>query len=324
MRAVVFDEPGGPEVLRIGEVPDPTPGPEDLLVRNFAAGVNRADILQRRGRYPPPPGESEVLGLEFAGEVQASGERVRGFERGDRVYGLLGGGGYAGLVRVHHRMAIPIPDHFSFEKAAAVPEAFFTAGENLFELGRLAAGQTVVVHAGASGVGTAAIQLAKDAGARVIATAGTPEKRKRSLELGAHHALDHRQDFAREVERLTGGRLADVVLDLVGASHWERNLRCLAPGGRLLLVGLLGGAKVEADLSVLLRRRITVIGSTLRGRSLAEKIELTDRFRARVLPRLVAGAIQPVLDRVFHLADAAEAHRYLEANLNTGKVVLRL
>lgn len=324
MRAVVFDEPGGPEVLHIAEVPDPVPGPEDLLVRNFAAGVNRADLLQRRGHYPAPPGESAILGLEFAGEVLSWGEGVAGFERGDRVFGLLGGGGYAELVRVHHRMAVPIPDHFSFEKAAAVPEAFLTACENLFELGRLEAGQTVLIHAGASGVGTAAIQLAREAGARVIITAGTPEKRERCLSLGASLALDRHREFAPEVEKATGGRLADVILDLVGASFWEQNLRCLARGGRLLLVGLVGGSKVSADLSVLLHRRLTVIGSTLRGQSREEKIAITDRFRARVLPRLASGAVQPVLDRVFLLGEAAEAHRHVEADRNIGKVVLRL
>jgi putative PIG3 family NAD(P)H quinone oxidoreductase len=324
MKAVVFDAPGSPEVLRLGEVPDPLPGPEDLLVRNFAAGVNRADLLQRLGRYPPPPGESEILGLEFAGEVLSWGERVTGFERGDRVFGLLGGGGYAELVRVHHRMAVPIPDHFSFEKAAAVPEAFLTAGENLFELGRLAAGETALIHAGASGVGTAAIQLARDAGARVIATAGTPEKRERCLSLGAGLALDRHQDFSAEVEKATGGRGAEVILDLVGASYWDQNTRALSRGGRLLLVGLVEGSKASVDLSVLLRKRLTVIGSTLRGQSLAEKISMTDRFRARTLPRLAAGAIQPVLDRVFLLAEAAEAHRHLEADRNTGKVVLRM
>lgn len=324
MKAVVFDAPGGPEVLRLGEAPEPVPGAEDLLVRNFAAGVNRADLLQRLGRYPPPPGESEVLGLEFAGEVLSWGERATGFERGDRVFGLLGGGGYAELVRVHHRMAVPIPDHFSFEKAAAVPEAFLTAGENLFELGRLAAGETVLIHAGASGVGTAAIQLARDAGARVIATAGTPEKRERCLSLGAELALDRHRDFSAEVEEATGGRGVGVILDLVGASYWEQNLRALSRGGRLLLVGLVGGAKASVDLSVLLRKSLTVIGSTLRGQSLAGKIALTDRFRARTMPRLAAGAIQPVLDRVFHLAEAAEAHRYLESDRNIGKVVLRM
>jgi putative PIG3 family NAD(P)H quinone oxidoreductase len=324
MKAVVFDAPGGPEVLRLAEVPDPVPGPEDLLVRNFAAGVNRADILQRMGRYPPPPGESEVLGLEFAGEVHSLGARVTGFERGDRVFGLIGGGGYAELVRVHHRMAVPIPDHFSFEKAAAVPEAFLTAGENLFELGRLAPGETVLIHAGASGVGTAAIQLARDAGARVIATAGTPEKRERCRALGAGLALDRHLDFALEVEKATGGRGAEVIIDLVGASFWEQNMRALSRGGRLLLVGLVGGAKAPVDLSVLLRKRLTVMGSTLRGRSLEEKIAMTDRFRSRTLPRLAAGAVQPVLDRVFHLGEAAEAHRHVEADRNIGKVILRL
>ena len=323
MRAVLFDQPGGPEVLRIGEAPDPVPGPEDLLVRNFAAGLNRADILQRRGLYPPPPGETDILGLEFAGEVLSAGPGAPGFERGDRVFGLLSGGGCADLVKVHHRMAVPIPENFSFERAAAVPEAFYTAAENLLELGGLRSGETALVHAGASGVGMAAVQIARQAGARVIATAGTESKRQRCMGLGAEHALDSRGDFDAEVVRLTVGAGADLILDLVGAAIWERNLRCLASCGRLLVVGLVGGSKVSLDLSGLLRRRQRIIASNLRSRSLAEKIALTDRFRARVLPLLESGALGPVLDKVFLLEDVRQAHERLEANLNIGKVVLR-
>ncbi len=324
MRAVIFDRPGGPEVLRVGQVADPKPGPEDLLVRNFAAGINRADLLQRRGRYHPPPGESETLGLEFAGEVISAGEKTSGFRPGDRVSGLIGGGGYAEKIKVHHRLAIAIPDRFSFEMAAAVPEVFLTASQNLFVLGGLSAGETVLIHAGASGVGTAAIQLARDEGARVIATAGTPEKRQRCLELGAHSALDYREDFSVPVREITSGVGVQVILDLVGASHWERNLRSIAVGGRYLVVGLMGGATVSADLSLVLTRRLRVIGSTLRGLPLPEKIALTDFFRERFLPRLESGALQPVLDRVFLIEEAAAAHQRMEENRNIGKIVLRM
>ncbi len=324
MRAVIFDRPGGPEVLRVAHVADPRPGPEDLHVRNFAAGLNRADLLQRRGRYPPPPGESEILGLEFAGEVISAGEKTAGFRPGDRVSGLLGGGGYAEEIKVHHRLAIPIPDRFSFEMAAAVPEVFLTACQNLFVLGGLSAGETVLIHAGAGGVGTAAIQLARDAGARVIATAGTPEKRQRCLELGAHSALDYREDFSAPVMEITGGAGAQVILDLVGASHWERNLRSIAVGGRHLVVGLMGGASVSADLSVVLTRRLRIIGSTLRGLPLQEKIALTDLFRARFFPRLESGVLQPVIDQVFLLEQVQAAHRRMEENRNVGKIVLRM
>ena len=324
MRAVVFDAPGGPEVLRIGELPDPAPGPQDLLVRNFAAGVNRADILQRRGRYPPPPGAPEVLGLEFAGEVVSAGAGVPGFERGDRVFGLVAGGGYAELVAVHHRLALPIPETLSFEGAAALPEAFMTAGENLFELGGLRPGDRVLVHAGASGVGSAAIQLARDAGIDPIATASTPEKRARCVALGASLALDYREDFAEAVLAATGGRGVDAVLDLVGGSHLERNLRCLAPGGRLLLVGLVGGARAEADLGAILRKGLRVIGSTLRGKSLEEKAAVAERFRARVLPRVEAGGVKPVLDRVYLIEDVRQAHERMERNESVGKIVLRM
>jgi len=308
----------------VGEAPDPRPGPDVLIVRNFAAGLNRADILQRRGLYPPPPGESAILGLEFAGEVLEAGPGARGFARGDPVFGLIGGGGYADLVRVDRRMAVPIPETFSFEKAAAVPEAFIAAGENLFELGGLKAGERVLVQAGGSGVGSAAIQLARDAGAEVFATAGTPEKRAKCLELGASRAFDRRGDFAGEVGEATAGRGVDLVFDLVGASCWDRNLACLAPGGRLVVVGLVGGSRVEADLSVLLRKRIRVVASTIRGRPPEEKFALTARFRERVLPRLTAGAVKPVLDRVFLFEEVRAAHERMERNENIGKIVLRL
>ncbi|MBI4583175.1 MAG: NAD(P)H-quinone oxidoreductase [Planctomycetes bacterium] len=325
MRAIVFDQPGGPEVLRVANVPDPIPGPEDLLIRNFAAGVNRADLLQRRGRYPPPPGESEIMGLEFAGEVLQAGPKTAGFKTGDRVCGLLAGGGYAEKLKVHHRLAVPIPDHFSFEAAASVPEAFFTAYENLFTEGGLGAGEAVLIHAGASGVGTAAIQLAKRAGARVIATAGSEEKAQRCRALGADHAINYRaEDFACRILELTGSAGVDVVLDFIGASIWDRNIEVLKPRGRLLVVGLLGGAKASVDLSKLLFRRLRVIGTAMRGLPLEEKIAITDRFRERVLPDLAAGRLQPVIDRVFLMEEAPAAHERMENNLNTGKIILRL
>lgn len=325
MRAVVAKKPGGVEVLEIVERPRPVPGPREILVRNFATAVNRADLLQRRGLYPPPPGDSDVFGLEFAGEVAEAGAEVRGFRRGDRVFGLVGGGGYAEFLSVDHRMAVPIPDTLSFDAAAAVPEAFYTANEALFTLGKLAHGERVLVHAGASGVGSAAIQLARARGATVIATAGTAEKVAQCLRLGAAKAINHREeDFATAVRELSGGRGADVILDLVGAKYWEKNIESLREGGRLLVVGLVGGSKVSADLWIILRRRLQVIGTALRARTLDDKIEITRRFHEGVLPFFEKGAVKPVIDSIYPLEDVRSAHERMEANLNTGKIILRM
>jgi tumor protein p53-inducible protein 3 len=325
MRAVIVKALGGVEMLELAEVPDPVPGPEDLLVRNFATALNRADLLQRRGLYPPPPGESELLGLEFAGEVLEAGAAAPGFARGERVFGLLGGGGYAELVRVHHRLAVRIPDTLSFDAAAAVPEVFYTANECLFTLGRLAAGETALIHAGASGVGTAAIQLARAAGARVLATAGSPEKLERCRRLGAELAIAYRtEEFAEAVRRATTGEGADVILDLVGAKHWQPNLAALRSGGRLIVAGLLGGAQVSLDLGLVLRRRLQIIGTAMRGRSLDDKIAITERFKERVLPLIERGEVLPVIDSVRPLDEVWAAHERMEANLNIGKIVLRL
>jgi len=325
MRAVVCRKPGGVEVLEIVDIPRPQPGATDLLVRNFATALNRADLLQRRGLYPPPPGDSEVLGLEFAGEVAETGGDVRGFKRGDRVFGLVGGGGYGEFLTVHHGMAVPIPDNFSYEVAAAVPEAFYTANESLFTLGRLEGNEVALVHAAASGVGTAAVQLAAACGATVIATAGTAEKVEEARRLGATRAVNYREeDFVAVVKSLTSGKGVHIILDLVGAKYWERNLSCLQEGGRLLVVGFVGGARVNADLGVILRKRIAVIGTALRSRSVADKIAITQRFVDNVLPLLKRSEVKPVVDSVFPLEDVRAAHERMEANKNTGKIILRL
>ncbi len=325
MRAVVAREPGGVDVLEIVDLPRPVPGPLEVLVRNFAAALNRADLLQRRGLYPPPPGDSDILGLEFAGEVAECGAGVRGLRRGDRVFGLVGGGGYAELLKVDHRLAVAIPDNLSYDAAAAVPEAFYTANESLFTLGRLAAGDVAVIHAGASGVGSAAIQLARARGAAVVATAGTAEKLEMCRLLGAARAVNYKEeDFAGAVRQFSSGRGADVILDLVGARHWENNVSCLREGGRLIVVGLVGGAKVTADLGVILRRRLQVIGTAMRVRSLEDKIEITRRFAEGVLPLLAAREVKPVIDSVYPLEEVRAAHERMEANLNAGKIVLRM
>ncbi|GIX47976.1 MAG: NAD(P)H quinone oxidoreductase [Candidatus Tectimicrobiota bacterium] len=323
MKAIVFEAPGDPEVLHLAEVPDPTPGPEHLLVRVRATALNRADTLQRRGLYPPPPGESEILGLELAGEVEAVGEATQGFRPGDRVFGLVGGGAYAEKALLHYRMAMPIPAGWSFVEAAAVPEVFFTANETLFTLGGLQPGETVLIHAGASGVGTAGIQMAHYIGARVLVTAGSAAKITRTLELGADAGINYKEeDFAARVLELTEGVGVDLIQDFIGAAYWERNLRCLKEAGRLVLVGLMGGAKVEADLGLIMRKRLHIIGSVMRSQPLANKIAITQRFRERWLPLLAQGILRPVIDRTFPLAEAAAAHRYMEENRNIGKIVL--
>ncbi len=323
MRAITIRTPGGPDVLELTDVPAPTPTPEQLLVRVRATALNRADTLQRRGLYPPPPGESDLLGLELAGEVEAVGSATPGFRVGDRVFGLVGGGGYAELAVIDYRMAMPIPSGWSFSEAAAVPEVFFTAQETLFTLGQLAAGETVIIHAGASGVGTAGIQMARHIGARVFATAGSPEKVERITALGAEVGINYNtEDFAERVRELTNRAGVELVQDFIGAAYWQRNLRCLKVGGRLVLVGLMGGTKIEADLGLILSRRLHIIGSVMRSQSLESKIAITERFRSRWLPLLAQGHLRPIIDTSFPLAEAAVAHQYMEDNRNVGKILL--
>lgn len=323
MRAVIFDEPGGPEVLKVGQVADPVPGGDQLLVRVRATALNRADTLQRQGLYPPPPGESDVLGLELAGEVEAVGSAVRNVHVGDRVFGLVGGGGYAEKAVLDARMAMPIPSGWSFADAAAVPEVFFTAQETLFTLAQLRAGETVLIHAGASGVGTAGIQMARETGANVLVTAGSAEKVARCIELGAAAGCNYKErGFADWVHERTEGRGVDVIEDFIGAAYWDDNLKSLATDGRLVLVGFMGGTKAETNLGLILMKRLRIFGSVLRSRPLADKIDITHRFQADWLPLLEAGRIEPIIDRSFRLHEAADAHRYMEANKNVGKIIL--
>jgi putative PIG3 family NAD(P)H quinone oxidoreductase len=325
MKAITFDAPGEPEVLHLADVPDPTPGPEDLLVRVRASALNRADTLQRRGNYPPPPGESEILGLELAGEVEAVGSAVRGFKAGDRVFGLVGGGGYAEKALMHSQMAMRIPEAWGFETAAAVPEVYFTANETLFTLGELTQGETVLIHAGASGVGTAGLQMAKQAGARVFVTAGSAEKIARCTELGADAGINYKEeDFAERVMALTDKAGVELVQDFIGAAYWDRNLRCLKVAGRMVMVGLMGGIKVEANLNVIMGKRLRIMGSVMRSQPLQNKIAITRRFQERWLPLLESGVLKPVIDTSFPLADAAAAHRYMEENRNVGKILLTI
>ena len=323
MKAITFATYGGPDVLRLEDVAEPAPTADELLVRVRASALNRADTMQRRGHYPPPPGESDILGLELAGEVEAVGANAGGFKPRDRVFGLVGGGAYAEKACIDHRLAMPIPDDWDFVKAAAVPEVFFTANETLFTLGRLDKGETVLIHAGASGVGTAGIQMARQAGARVLVTVGSEEKVARTVALGAEAGINYKTtDFAARVLELTDGAGVDLVQDFIGAAYWQNNLKCLKTAGRLVLVGLMGGAKVEADLGLIMRKRLQVIGSVMRSQPLANKIAITERFRSRWLPELESGRLRPLIDTSFPLAEAAAAHQYMEDNRNVGKIML--
>lgn len=327
MKAIAISQPGGPEVLQVAEFPDPIPGADEVLVRVHCTALNRADLLQRRGLYPAPPGVlADVPGLEFAGVVEEVGERVQSFRAGDRVFGLLGGGGYAEKVTVHERMALPIPDHLSFEEVAAVPEVFFTAYDALFRQCDLQSGEAVLLHAVGSGVGTAAVQLAKAVSAGpVFGTAGSPEKLKRAGDLGLDVGINYRTaDFRDIVLAETEGQGVNVLLDVVGAPYLERNLACLAPLGRMILVGLLGGGTTSMDLGQVLRKQLRIFGTVLRARPLEEKMALTQAFRRHVLPLFENGKLRPVVDRVFEFGEVAEAHRYMEENRNFGKIVLRV
>lgn len=322
MKAILITQPGGPEVLRYDSAPEPQPDANELVVRVWAAGVNRADLIQRRGGYNPPPGASPILGLELAGEVLVP---CGSWKAGDRVMAVVTGGGYAELAVVPCGVAIPIPEGLSFEQAAAIPEAFLTAYLNLFMLGRLQARETVLIHAGASGVGTAAIQLAHAAGARVFTTAGSEEKLERCRELGAELAVNYRtESFAERVREATDGRGVDLILDFVGAPYWDGNMAALGLGGRLMLIGFLGGSRGQLDLGAVLGKSLTVAGTTLRRTPLPQKVALTQAFIEFALPRFASGELRPVVDTVFPLAQAAEAHRAMERNSNIGKIILNL
>jgi tumor protein p53-inducible protein 3 len=324
MKAIIVRQPGGVDQLAIAEVPAPEPSRGELLVRVRAAALNRADILQREGNYPPPPGASDILGLDVAGIVERTGKGCKTYKAGERVFGLLPGGGYAEYAVIPEAMAMPIPAHFSFEQAAAVPEVFLTAYQTLFRIGRLQAGETVLIHSGGSGVGTAAIQLAAEAGAAVLTTTGTDEKCERCRSLGAVRAINYRkEDFSAAVLEHTRGTGVDLILDFVAAAYWEKNITALRTDGRMVLISLMGGSIAErVDLGRILSKRLQINGTTLRGRPEEYKIRLTREFADFALDKLVDGRLKPVIDSVFPWEQVAEAHTRMEANLNIGKIVL--
>ncbi|MEE1939466.1 NAD(P)H-quinone oxidoreductase [Streptomyces sp. TRM 70361] len=327
MHAITVTEPGGPDVLAWTEVDDPEPGAGEVLVEVVAAGVNRADLLQRQGHYDPPPGAPPYPGLECSGRIAALGPGVAGWRVGDEVCALLAGGGYAEKVAVPAGQLLPPPDTpdgpLDLVTAAALPEVACTVWSNVFMLAGLRAGETLLVHGGASGIGTMAIQLAKAAGATVAVTAGSPHKLARCAELGADILVDHReQDFAAEVKEATGGKGADVVLDIIGAKYLERNVKVLATGGRLVVIGLQGGVKGELHLGALLAKRGTVAATSLRARPAAEKAEIVAAVREHVWPLLADGRVRPVVDRTLPMSNASGAHRVLGGSGHVGKVVL--
>lgn len=325
MKAIVVQAGQEQPQLIWTDAADVEMGPEEVLVDVKATAVNRADLSQARGNYPPPPGASEILGLEMAGVIVATGEAVRGWQPGDRVAALLPGGGYAEQAAVHQDMLLRLPDAWSFAQGAAVPEVWYTAFVNLFLEGGLKAGETVLIHAGGSGVGTAAIQLARAAGARVLITAGAERKLAFGRELGADVAINYKEeDWLPPVLAATDGAGVDVILDPVGGSYLARNVQALRPFGRLVNIGLLGGGEGELNMALLLRGRLRIVGSTLRTRPLAEKIRITQQFRERFWPSLTSGELRPIIDTTFPITEAQAAHAYVRQDRNTGKVILLL
>ena len=321
MKAIGIKTPGGPEVLQLAELPVPKPVRGQVLVKVHGAGVNRPDILQRQGGYPPPPGAPATPGLEIAGEVVGLGEGVARYGIGDKVCALVPGGGYAQFCVVAEDNALPVPPGFSMIEAAAIPETYFTVWTNVFDRARLQAGETILIHGGSSGIGTTTIQLAKAFGSKVVVTAGSDEKCAECLSLGADVAINYRsQDF---VEELKSRNLApDVILDMVGGDYVGRNLRCIAMNGRIVNIAFQKGAKVEVDLLPVMLKRLTLTGSTLRPRSVAEKADIAGSLEAKVWPLFAAGKCKPVIFKTFPLAEASEAHRLMESSQHVGKIIL--
>lgn len=323
MLAIEIQHPGGPEVLRPAFHPVPKPGPGEILIKVAAAGVNRPDILQRRGLYPPPPGASEIPGLEVAGEIVESGEGTIRFRPGEKVCALVAGGGYAEYCAMHESNALPIPSGLGMIEAAALPETFFTVWANLFQRGKLKSGETVLLHGGTSGIGTTATMLAKAFGALVLTTAGSEEKCRACVALGADFAINYRtQDFVEEVRKFTDGKGVDVILDIVAGDYVARNYKAAALNGRILQVGIQNGPAMELNLMPMLAKRLTHTGSTLRSRTVAEKAQIAHELERQVWPLLHRGKIKLQIFKTFRLEEAAEAHVLMESGTHIGKIVL--
>src|SRR6202167_2656806 len=323
MTVIEIAAPGGPEQLKPALRPVPRPGDGEVLVRVAAAGVNRPDVMQRQGRYPPPPGASDIPGLEIAGEIVALGPKVSGVSIGDKVTALLAGGGYAGYAIAAAPLWLPLPHRISMAEAAAIPETFFTVWTNLFDRGRCKPGDNVLIHGGTSGIGTTAIQLAAAWGARVFATAGSDEKVQACVKLGAVRGINYRtEDFVEVMRAETAGNGVDVTLDMVAGSYVARNLEIAALEGRIVTISLLGGARAEINMGTILTKRLTLTGSTLRSRTVAQKAEVADAVRKNVWPLLASGRVRPVIFATFPMAEASAAHRLMESSTHIGKIVL--
>ena len=323
MTAIAVREPGGPDVLIAQTRPVPAPGPGEVLVKIAAAGVNRPDVMQRQGLYPPPPGASDIPGLEIAGEVVALGNGATRFKPGDKVTALVAGGGYAQFCPVHESNALPVPGSLSLVEAAAIPETFFTVWHNVFERGALARGETLLVHGGSSGIGTTAIQLAKAFGARVVTTAGSAEKCAACIRLGADKAVNYRsEDFVAATKAATDGKGADVILDMVGGDYIERNYEAAAVDGRVVQIAFQGSPRANVDFRRLMLKRLTHTGSTLRARPVREKAAIARAIEQKVWPLITAGKVKPVIFRTFPLAQASAAHALMETSAHIGKIVL--
>ncbi len=324
MKAVIVEKPGDENVLKLGEIPDPVLKDDELLIRVRAAGLNRADILQRQGFYPPPPGASEILGMECAGDVIATGKAVSGWKVGDRAMALIPGGGYAQKAVAHFGSAMKIPAPLSYEEGAGVPEVFLTVYLNIFMLAGLNKTETVLIHGGGSGIGTASIMLLKEYGARAIVTAGSDDKCEQCLKLGADVAINYKTaSFADAVKTATSGRGTDVILDSIGGAYLAPNIQALAQNGRLVMIGLMNGTRGELDLAAVLRRHLRIYGSTLRGRPAAEKAEIVSAFLRQFGAALEAGRLRPPIHKALPASEAGEAHRIMQASEHFGKIVLR-
>ncbi len=326
MRAAVITKPGGPEVFEIQEIDDPKCGNEDVLVQVKASALNRADTLQRKGRYPSPVGiRSDVPGLEMSGIVLDVGSLVQGFNPGDRVFGLLGGGGYAEKVVTNQHMIALIPGNLNFEEAASIPEVFITAFDAIVNQCQLEMGESVLIHAVGSGVGTAAVQIAKSLGVRTFGTSGSDEKLSYAKDLGLDVPINyHKDDFSEVISKDTNDQGVDVVLDVIGAPYWYKNIQSLSSQGRLVLVGTMGGSTLEIDFGQLMQKRLKIFGTVLRARSMPEKMALNQQFIKNLLPLISIGKIRPIVDKIFPLEKVSDAHIYMESNKNFGKIVLSI
>jgi len=325
MKAVIIKEPGGPEVLSVGEYPTPTPGEKEVLIKVKATALNRADTMQRKGFYPPPPGASPILGLEVAGVIETVGSSVTAAKIGDKVCALLAGGGYAEYACVHEDLLLPIPPAMDYAHAAGIPEVFLTAYQALIYLAELQAGETIMIHAGASGVGTAAIQIAKSIGANVIVTASSG-KHQLCKDLGANHCIDYKaQNFETEVANITDGKGVNVILDFLAASYFQQNINCMAVDARMVMLAAMGGVKVsDLDMGKIVWKRLKIMGSTLRARSLDYKIKLTKDLKEQFWANFNDGSFKPIIDSQFDWTDVVAAHERMEANLNAGKIILKI